>query len=60
MTYEWSFNGRRLGGAPSNPNVVTLTIPDNAEKGTYALTVTARNKNKILQNAPASVKITVR
>jgi len=60
LTYEWSFNGRRLGGAPSNPNVVTLTIPDNAEKGTYALTVTARNKNKILQNAPASVKITVR
>lgn len=60
LAYEWSFNGRRLGGAPSNPNVATLTIPDNAEKGTYDLTLIARNKNKILQNASASVKITVR
>lgn len=60
LNYEWSFNGTRIGGAPENPNIITITAPSGAEKGTYNLKVTARHRNKILQNASFDVKINIK
>ncbi len=59
FNYLWSFIGKKISGLKTNPNILTLTIPENSLFGESDLKIKVTNRKFFKEIAASTVNINV-
>lgn len=59
LSFIWSFSGTSVRGVPPDPNLLTISVPENSSRGSSFLSVEASNQSAPGEIARAETQVTI-